>query len=178
MKKILIMLTVAAGVTFTACNENRQNETSTDTAVITEEETTGEDQAEREPGAFKEYLELKDALVESNAEEAGEEAENLHEELNNLQVSGEDMEGARAHAQHIASVDNIEEQRNAFAELSQHFIRLAKEGAFGDQEYYVQHCPMALDNKGADWISGEEEIRNPYFGDQMLTCGEVVEEVR
>jgi membrane fusion protein, copper/silver efflux system len=40
---------------------------------------------------------------------------------------------------------------------------------------YVQFCPMANNNLGAKWISTEAEIRNPYYGDAMLTCGSVVE---
>ena len=45
--------------------------------------------------------------------------------------------------------------------------------AFGidDKMVYVQHCPMAFDNKGADWLSFDSEIRNPYFGDKMMKCG-------
>jgi Cu(I)/Ag(I) efflux system membrane fusion protein len=38
---------------------------------------------------------------------------------------------------------------------------------------YKEYCPMAFDNKGAYWLSESEEIRNPYFGKSMLTCGEV-----
>jgi membrane fusion protein, copper/silver efflux system len=32
---------------------------------------------------------------------------------------------------------------------------------------------MADSNKGADWLSLEKEIRNPYYGDAMLSCGSV-----
>jgi Cu(I)/Ag(I) efflux system membrane fusion protein len=35
---------------------------------------------------------------------------------------------------------------------------------------------MAFDT-GAYWISDSKEIRNPYFGDAMLTCGEVKKEL-
>jgi Cu(I)/Ag(I) efflux system membrane fusion protein len=41
--------------------------------------------------------------------------------------------------------------------------------------YYIQKCPMANNNKGAVWLSMEEEIRNPYYGDAMLTCGSVID---
>jgi len=34
---------------------------------------------------------------------------------------------------------------------------------------------MANNNKGAKWLSVEAEIRNPYYGDAMLSCGSVVE---
>jgi Cu(I)/Ag(I) efflux system membrane fusion protein len=47
-----------------------------------------------------------------------------------------------------------------------------------DKPVYVQHCPMADNNKGADWLSLEKEIRNPYFGSSMLTCGEVTKEFK
>jgi hypothetical protein len=36
---------------------------------------------------------------------------------------------------------------------------------------------MAFNDQGAYWISDREEIRNPYFGDKMLTCGVVKEEL-
>lgn len=35
----------------------------------------------------------------------------------------------------------------------------------------LTHCPMAFDWLGADWLQLEGEIRNPYFGAEMLTCG-------
>jgi len=40
---------------------------------------------------------------------------------------------------------------------------------------YFQHCPMANDGKGADWLSKDKDIKNPYYGNQMLTCGKTVE---
>jgi hypothetical protein len=38
---------------------------------------------------------------------------------------------------------------------------------------YLNHCPMAFDDRGADWISPSPEILNPYFGAEMLSCGTV-----
>jgi len=32
---------------------------------------------------------------------------------------------------------------------------------------------MAFGNEGADWLSKEEAIQNPYFGDKMMKCGVV-----
>ena len=42
---------------------------------------------------------------------------------------------------------------------------------------YRAHCPMAFDNKGADWIQADQEILNPYYGAMMLRCGSVVARV-
>jgi Cu(I)/Ag(I) efflux system membrane fusion protein len=54
-------------------------------------------------------------------------------------------------------------------------IDLTKALSPQDGTLYVQHCPMAFNNKGADWISREHDIRNPYFGASMLTCGDVTD---
>ena len=40
-----------------------------------------------------------------------------------------------------------------------------------------QYCSMAFDNAGASWVATEREVRNPYFGDAMLKCGKVTEEL-
>jgi len=52
--------------------------------------------------------------------------------------------------------------------------------AFGSQEkpVYVQHCPMAFNDRGADWLAYEDQILNPYFGDQMLRCGVVQDSIK
>jgi hypothetical protein len=36
---------------------------------------------------------------------------------------------------------------------------------------------MAFNNEGAYWLSAEKEVNNPYFGDKMLHCGSVKEEL-
>ena len=74
-------------------------------------------------------------------------------------------------------LENIEEQRKQFDFLSQALINAIKVFGIPNDTFYVQHCPMAFDNAGADWISSVEEIKNPYFGDKMLTCGLVQETI-
>jgi hypothetical protein len=48
----------------------------------------------------------------------------------------------------------------------------------GGTTAYYEFCPMAFNNSGAYWLSDNAVIRNPYFGDKMLTCGSVEEELR
>jgi hypothetical protein len=43
---------------------------------------------------------------------------------------------------------------------------------------YVAYCPMANNNEGANWLSNDKEIKNPYFGDKMLRCGSVMETIQ
>ena len=173
--KTLKLLAVAAIVALAACKQKEENKEQTTDSQSEAQRT----QKKHAAGAFKEYIELKDALVKSDAGEAKKEAKELESELSKLsEVHAADAGTVKQHAAHIAATENLKEQREAFAALSESFINLAKNGALGKQEYYIQHCPMALNDKGADWISDEEQIRNPYFGDEMLACGEVKEAVK
>ena len=48
-------------------------------------------------------------------------------------------------------------------------------GNASDETLYTAFCPMAFDFKGAKWIQRGTEINNPYFGSQMLRCGDIQE---
>lgn len=133
------------------------------------------------------YLHLKDALVKSNFAEAKGIALELKSSLEEVDMSlfkeeahytwmqqSEQLESILTHAEHWTGVNDI---RTAFISLSSTMIGLTKTfNPFG-KKLFVQYCPMANNNAGANWLSLEEEIRNPYFGDTMLTCGNVEEEL-
>jgi hypothetical protein len=69
----------------------------------------------------------------------------------------------------------IEHQREHFVTLSKDMEDLIQ--LFGtNQKLYLDFCPMADDNKGAVWISETKEIKNPYFGKEMATCGSIKKE--
>ena len=71
-------------------------------------------------------------------------------------------------AQAIADSKDIEQARNHFKELSDIAIPIAKKA----KTMHVAHCPMAMDNQGADWLqASNREIQNPYFGAKMAHCG-------
>jgi membrane fusion protein, copper/silver efflux system len=73
----------------------------------------------------------------------------------------------------------IEMKRSHFSIVSNKLIKAVDMfGIASDQPVHLQFCPMAFDNKGGFWISSEKEIRNPYFGDIMLKCGEVKREFK
>ncbi len=69
---------------------------------------------------------------------------------------------------------DIKTLREDFYLVSQHLIGLSKAlGAIGADETYVMHCPMAFDNRGAQWLQDSEDLLNPYFGATMLRCGSI-----
>ncbi len=74
----------------------------------------------------------------------------------------------------IAESRDIGAQRTAFVQFNQALYRSIKSFGIGEQAFY-QHCPMAMNNQGAYWISNNQEIRNPYFGNSMMSCGSTKE---
>lgn len=73
----------------------------------------------------------------------------------------------------IQSNTDLELKRKEFETLSESLISVVEYFGNGEMQLYKQYCPMAFGDKGANWLSLQKEIRNPYFGDKMLTCGEV-----
>lgn len=71
------------------------------------------------------------------------------------------------------STKEIGELRKPFEEISNQLIMILKTFGAMDKAIYIEHCPMVNSNKGADWLSLESEIKNPYYGEAMLKCGEV-----
>ena len=84
--------------------------------------------------------------------------------------------GLKTDAQHIKETKDTEHQREHFMSLSKSMYELIKAAKPAETVYY-QFCPMANDGKGANWLSKESAIKNPYYGSQMLTCGKTVETI-
>jgi len=114
---------------------------------------------------------IKTALVKGEPETAREAAMRLARQLEDASVDGEIPAELLTAAQGIGEATELAAQRTHFSVLSEQLYgMLEAHGGYAGPLYW-QHCPMAFDNQGANWLSTEEAIRNPYFGDQMLTCG-------
>jgi hypothetical protein len=134
------------------------------------------------------YIILKNALTNDNGKEAASAANNLQESLAAFSGSGlipaqkKVYDGLREdiqeHAEHIGSNgSNIAHQREHFALLSQDMIDLINVTGSA-KTLYKDFCPMYNNKKGASWLSETKEIRNPYYGKEMISCGELKEEIR
>ena len=77
----------------------------------------------------------------------------------------------------IASAESIEDQRKYFAKFSQALYQSVKAFGINEQEAYYQYCPMVSGGNGAYWLSDSDKIRNPYFGERMLSCGSTKEKI-
>lgn len=128
------------------------------------------------------YFALKNSLVKSNTTNAEKESEKL---LNSIKKVDMSLLEEDAHVKWMSSKNDLtellkknngsfdlEEYRINFQKISGKIIDLTESFGINKDFVYVQFCPMAFDDKGAFWLSETEEILNPYFGDDMLNCGE------
>lgn len=132
---------------------------------------------------FNEYFALKDALVKSDADMASSKATALAKGIKAVDMDKLSSKEHRVwmdvlkdlikNTESISKVKDIEKQRKSFAQLSKKVYELAKVSKYQAPIYY-QHCPM----KDENWLSKDEQIKNPYFGSQMLTCGSTVEALK
>lgn len=123
---------------------------------------------------YKGYIGLKNSLVAGNAAAAHQTASDLSVALKGF----EGCENTGLIADKIAGTEDIKLQRKEFTALSSDVIALFKHAELKKGTIYIQHCPMANNGDGGDWLSSEKNIRNPYYGAQMMDCGGVVEEIK
>lgn len=134
------------------------------------------------------YLELNKSLVQSDFKLTQSNAKKLETSLNKIDMKLLDEEAHNAWMEQFSNLKkhigllqiakDIEKQREIFSDLSNQMIEIAETFGLKIETVYVAYCPMALDDKGAFWLSEKEEINNPYFGDKMLRCGEVKKKIR
>jgi hypothetical protein len=117
---------------------------------------------------FQRYIQVKDALVNSDCKTASAQAAALQQELATA-WSGQEYGQLLQSVKTLAATNDLAVQRKAFADVSVKMWHLVKNYGGIKQTVYYQYCPM----KKAYWLSQDAAIRNPYYGAQMLTCGKV-----
>ncbi len=125
------------------------------------------------------YYGIKDALVDSNAENASASAGELVATLEALDASKMTdaqktqweklRELIRTDAVHINRNKEIGNQREHMMKLSNNIYALVANFKANTAEAYLHYCPM----KKASWLSDSKEVKNPYYGSKMLKCGSV-----
>jgi hypothetical protein len=117
------------------------------------------------------YYSVKDALVNDNPQQTANQAETLKTYLEaNLFPGAKDL---LVPVNTICSTKNISKQRDAFALLSTQLITKLAPANLGEVGY-VQYCPM----KKTKWVGNQNEIKNPYYGKSMLSCGKVIDTIK
>ncbi|MCD1115389.1 DUF3347 domain-containing protein [Chryseobacterium turcicum] len=129
------------------------------------------------------YFSVKDALVKSDSKAVSFASKELMNSIAVLKMGDlsqsehevwmKVMNVLGADAKTISQTQDIKKQREAFKSLSKNMYELLKTSKHSTPIYY-QYCPM----QDANWLSTESSIKNPYYGAQMLTCGNTVETLK
>ncbi len=180
--KVQIGIMVVATLLLTSCAEKKKSDSAPEVIEVEHHSDSKKNHIDEKhqntPGVsfndqtvekvYQHYIHIKTALVNTDAAESQKGGKMLAEALSEIDGNNTLKDAVSA----LANTEDVEKQREAFSTISDAITVLVK-GKVASGEVYQQYCPMAFDFKGAYWLSSEKEIRNPYFGDKMLKCGEV-----
>ncbi len=177
-RHVIIFLTVTALFAISSCGNKKkvqESENSSSSAAPATKEQQAVDAGitfsdDRIAMVFEEYQQIRLALINSNFKEVQVKASAL-----GLKLTDDNFE-IESIVLDMATAQNIEKQRELFAQLTTSLEPIFKESLSGGK-VYKQFCPMAFNNEGGYWLSDASEIYNPYFGDKMLRCGKVTETI-
>ena len=137
---------------------------------------------------YKAYLKMNEAFIESDAAKVSAEAKNTSKALAAIKMEllkgdthmawMDQLNILKPSLQKIGNSTIIDEQRLEYAAFNLAFYKSLKMFGLDKDTTYYQYCPMANNDQGAYWFSAEKEIRNPYFGEMMLSCGETRETLK
>lgn len=184
-------IVIAAIVLLAACSGNKDQQ-------VTEEIKKVEPLAQSKNSAIfnttfsnflNAYFHLKDALVLTNDTMAIASAKLLKASADSIkmdeltadksivEMANGYMGSITAEATALQGEKNIEGKRKSFQVISDNIYDLVRTVRFDKQVLYHQFCPMAFKDQGAYWLSPNSDVKNPYFGKKMLTCGEVKDSI-
>ena len=136
---------------------------------------------------FEAYFEVKDALVKTDGASASVKAKALLAKINEVKMEVLPMDvhnvwmkvlaDLKKDAESITTNKDANKQRIYLDRLSKNVYELMK-ASKTDAPVYYQFCPMANDGKGANWLSKDSAIKNPYYGSMMMSCGKTVEIIK
>ena len=137
---------------------------------------------------YEAYLKMNEAFIATDAAKVSAEAKNTSKALATIQMEllkgdthmawMDQLNVMKPSLQKIGNSTDIDEQRLEYATFNLVFYKSLKMFGLDNDTTYYQYCPMANNDQGAYWFSAEKEIRNPYFGDMMLSCGETRETIK
>jgi hypothetical protein len=191
--KSFIFLYVAA-ISFAACNNDNNSakesnaKTTDSTAAQTQASPINEGKANPLKETLSAYLQIKNGLANDNGKDAASGGKALVDAIGKVDTTkftadqnktySDVADDAKEMAEHIGeNADKLEHQREHFDMLSNDVYDMVKTFGAG-QPLYKDFCPMYNNKKGAFWLSETKEIKNPYLGKKMPTCGSVKEELK
>lgn len=183
------MMNPEGGVAMTGHNHGGNTNSNMEKMPVSSKKTTiSEDAKKSLQPLFDNYFKLKIALASDDFEKAKASGVAMNNSLGKIDMNlfkgdahslwMQQSTALKTVLQHIEHLGDIKAIREKFISISNSMIALAESFDPLPTPIYVQYCPMADSNKGADWLSKEKEILNPYFGEAMLSCGETTKTIK
>jgi membrane fusion protein, copper/silver efflux system len=177
------MMNPEGGVAMTGHNHGGNTNSNMEKMPVSSKKTTiSEDAKKSLQPLFDNYFKLKIALASDDFEKAKASGVAMNNSLGKIDMNlfkgdahslwMQQSTALKTVLQHIEHLGDIKAIREKFISISNLMIAIAESFAPLSTAIYIQNCPMADSNKGADWLSLDKEIQNPYFGESMLSCGE------
>lgn len=190
MKIVVLAIAVAMSTILAqSCGDNNKMKSDNGNDKMIVEQTTEKSET---PSPVKEvvrhYLDIKNAFAADNTSEAAFGANAMLKSVDAVdqrkftddqkkKYTDLSLDLKKEAEGIVTNAGKIDQQRAHFVPMSQNVQDLIKE--FGTpQTLYLDHCPMANNHKGANWISEVEEIKNPYMGEKMPECGTMEEVIK
>ncbi|MBS1689794.1 MAG: DUF3347 domain-containing protein [Bacteroidetes bacterium] len=194
----LYLIFFVASLSIISCNSNTNNNTknTSDTSAAKAIPATAPTSKLNEAGTQKlttmlaDYYGLKNAMLSLDATKADSFAKKLNASTADMQAyAAKDtasrqispyLDSMNTGLQQIAAIKDpsCKRQQVPFSKVSDQLFAILKKTELRNANIYLQHCPMALEEKGAHWLSNETEIKNPYFPKTMIDCGDLEDSLK
>ena len=129
--------------------------------------------AAENPALMEPVKSVLDHYLMIQTELAKDSVKSLDEHANAIakSVKGDEMKmlssDVATQAETLAKAKDLKAAREAFKPLSTSLIKYLADNKAGKGKYHEAYCPMVK----ASWLQAEKDIKNPYMGKSMLTCG-------
>ena len=134
-----------------------------------------EDKMKEEPALMQPVKSVYDSYLKIQTELTKDSIKGVDENANAIAkaVKGDEMKmlssDVATQAETLAKAKDLKAAREAFKPLSKSLIKYLADNKAGKGVYHEAYCPMVK----SSWLQTEKEVRNPYYGKSMLTCGEL-----
>lgn len=133
---------------------------------------------------YEAYFAIQQSLAndqkpsEANAQMLHQRASELATVTTLSEKAREQLDSIAKYSEHLHHLEIDNARLQAFRPISHAIVTLATKirSSETDQPYSHMFCPMVKGGAG-DWLQSNDELRNPYWGSQMLTCGDVVRQL-
>ncbi len=137
-------------------------------ALLTLAGIAGADSAATFGELMKPYEDIRQALLHDTIDGVAEHAAAISKKADEM-ADDEVMPKISGFARQLSEASDLESAREAFYELSKVMVQYRSKLG-GEDLPVVAYCSMLKKS----WLQPEGEIGNPYYGQSMAGCGEIV----